>query len=164
MNPFPFVHLIFSFLKISEAISSSCVILLRGIIVKTENKIVIILFLMAFSTVFLLYAVISADHASWTPSGENAVIPTTNDVGKTVYTEGSVLSKRMTFTGDHLIVQIECTDRTVLPVFVPKSVGASAIYSKADIGHRVGVKGSVEEYNGTLEIVLKNENDFHILN
>ncbi|MBZ3934987.1 hypothetical protein [Methanimicrococcus blatticola] len=131
---------------------------------KTENKIVIILFLMAFSTVFLLYAVISADHASWTSAGENAVIPTVADVGKTVYAEGLVMSKKMTFKGEHLIVQMECDDHTVLPVFIPKSSGASAIYSKVDVDRRIGVKGSVEEYNGSLEIVLKNENDFHILN
>ncbi|WNY23223.1 hypothetical protein MmiHf6_05280 [Methanimicrococcus hongohii] len=130
---------------------------------KTENKLVIILFLMAFSTVFLLYAVISADNESLMSAG-NSVVPTTEDVGKTVYTEGLVMSKRMTFTGDHLIIQIECADKTVLPVFVPKSVGASSIFSKIEAESLIGVKGAVEEYNGTLELVLKNENDLRILN
>ncbi|MDR2943545.1 MAG: hypothetical protein LBU81_00385 [Methanosarcinales archaeon] len=131
---------------------------------KIENKIVIILFIMAFSTLFLLYAVFSADSVSRTASGENAVIPTVNDVGNTVYTEGVVMSKKMTFKGEHLIVQIECEDHTVLPVFIPKSAGASDIFSKTAINRRIGVKGSVEDFNGTLEIVLKHEADFHILN
>lgn len=129
---------------------------------KTENKIVIILFLMAFSTLFLLYAVMTTDDASRI-AGENAVIPAVSDIGKTVYAEGVVMSRRMTFKGEHLIIQIECADHTVLPVFIPKSAGASSIYSKINEGYRIGVKGQVEEYNGTLEIVLRNEKDFHIL-
>ncbi len=129
---------------------------------KTESKIVFILFLMAFSTLFLLYAVMTTNHASRL-TGENAVIPTTDDIGKTVYTEGLVMSKRMTFKGEHLIVQMECADHTVLPLFIPKSAGASLIYSKVSAGHRIGVRGTVEEYNGTLEIVLKTEKDFSVL-
>lgn len=119
---------------------------------------------MAFSTLFLLYAVLPADHVSRTSGGEKSVIPTVNDIGKTVYTEGTVMSKRMTYKGGHLIIQMECADHTVLPVFIPKSSGASAVYSKTNAGDRIGVRGSVEEYGGTLELVLKNEADFHLLN
>ncbi|MDR0767487.1 MAG: hypothetical protein LBE57_03450 [Methanosarcinales archaeon] len=129
---------------------------------KTENKLVILLFLMAFSTVFLLYAVISADNEALMNAG-NSVVPTKADIGKTVYTEGKVLSKRMTFTGGHLNIQIECVDRTVLPVFVPNSSGASSIYSMIDADNMIGVRGSVGEYNGALQIVLRNERDLRVL-
>ncbi|WNY28292.1 hypothetical protein MmiEs2_04760 [Methanimicrococcus stummii] len=130
---------------------------------KTENKLMIILFLMAFSTLFLLYAVISADNESMMSAG-NSVVPTNADIGKTVYTEGKVLSKRNTFTGDHLIIQIECSDKTVLPIFIPKSTGASSIHSKVNVDDSIGVLGLVEEYDGALELVLKNEKDLIVLN
>ena len=129
---------------------------------KTENKLVIILFVMAFSTVFLLYAVISEDNEASMTSA-NSVVPTQSDIGRVVYTEGVVLSKRMTFTGDHLIIQMECADRTVLPVFVPRSAGASSIFSKIDTDSRIGVRGTVNVHNGTLQLVLRNERDLRVL-
>ena len=124
---------------------------------KAENKVVIILFIMAFSTVFLLYGIISND--SIFDSSEESVVPTKNDIGKTVYVEGTVLSKRMTFTGDNLIVNIECKDSTVLMIFIPKSSGAASLNGIIEVDNIIGVKGPVEEYNGTLEVVLKNENN-----
>jgi hypothetical protein len=104
---------------------------MKGFKMKTENKLVIILFVMAFSTVFLLYAAISEDN-EMSMTSANSVVPTQSDIGRVVYTEGKVLSKRMTFTGDHLIIQMECADRTVLPVFVSRSAGASSIFSQID--------------------------------
>lgn len=123
---------------------------------KTETKVVLLLFVMAFVTVFLLYAAVSNDRLI----PETPVIPTKDDIGKYVYVEGTVLSKRSTFQGEHLIVNIECSDRTVLMIFVPKSSGAAAVNQNIAAGDFAGVKGTVEEYNGTLEIVLKKETDF----
>ncbi|MDV0444674.1 hypothetical protein MmiAt1_02070 [Methanimicrococcus sp. At1] len=125
---------------------------------KTEYKLVFILFVMAFSTVFLLYAVVSNDSGQF--SGGAPVIPTADDIGKTVYVEGTVLSKRSTYQGEHLIVNIECSDRTILMVFVSKSVGAASVSQKINVNDFVGIQGTVQEYNGTLEIVLKNESQF----
>ncbi|MCL2863488.1 MAG: hypothetical protein FWE54_05315 [Methanimicrococcus sp.] len=161
---------------------------------KTENKIVIILFIMAFSTVFLLYSMIDSSDNGFSPAGETPVIPTNADIGKTVYVEGTVLSKRMTYTGENLILNIECSDRTgggtssmasggtssmasggtgsmagggtgsmtgsgtVLMIFVPRSAGAGEVNRRIEKDDVIGVKGVVTEYNGTLEVIPKNEN------
>jgi DNA/RNA endonuclease YhcR with UshA esterase domain len=136
---------------------------------KTENKVAAILFIMAFSTVFLLYAAISADTGN--NINETPVIPTNNDIGKTVYVEGTVLSKRMTYTGDNLLINLECRSpanqnqsdgNAVVIVFVPKSTGSVSINQKLNVGDKIGVKGAVEEYNGTPEVILKNEKNLLI--
>jgi len=125
---------------------------------KKENKIVILLFIMAFSSVVLLYAIIAEDSGAGFGS-ETPIIPTKTDIGKTVYVEGTVLNKRMTFTGENCIATIECSNQTVLMIFIPKSSGAASVYQAIEIGDYVGLKGNVEEYNGTLEVVLKNESN-----
>ena len=126
---------------------------------KIENKIVIILFITAFTTLFLLYAVLSENPGSGlTVSEEKAVIPTKADLGKEVYVQGTVLDKRMTYSGDNLIVNIECEDKTVLMIFIPKSAGAAAVNREIEPSDYIGVKGTVKEYNKTLEVVPKNEN------
>ena len=153
---------------------------------KTENKVAVLLFIMAFSTLFLLYAAISADAGN--NDNGTPVIPTKNDVGRTVYVEGTVLSKRMTFTGDNLMISLDCQESSARPsqntnqnanqntnqapsptsgnsvvtVFIPKSAGAVSIFPKLGEGDKIGVKGVVEEYNGTLEVVLKNEKNLFI--
>ena len=134
---------------------------------KTENKIAAILFIMAFSTLFLLYAAISADTGG---SGQEVpVIPTKNDIGKTVYVEGIVLSKRMTYTGSNLMINLDCqadqksqNDDSVVVIFVPRSSGAVSLNQAISVGDKIGVKGAVEEYNDTLEVVLKNEKDLFV--
>ena len=125
---------------------------------KKENKIVILLFIMAFSSVVLLYAIIAEDSGAGFGS-ETPVVPTKADIGKTVYVEGTVLNKRMTFTGENCIANIECNDRTVLMIFIPKSSGAASVHQAIEVGDYVGLKGEVEEYNGILEVVLKNESN-----
>jgi OB-fold nucleic acid binding domain. len=125
---------------------------------KKENKIVILLFIMAFSSVVLLYAIIAEDSGAGFGS-ETPVIPTKTDIGKTIYVEGTVLNKRMTYTGDNCIANIECSDHSVLMIFIPKSSGAASVNQTIEIGDYIGLKGEVEEYNGTLEVVLKNESN-----
>ena len=100
---------------------------------------------------------IESSDSGFTPAGETPVIPTKADIGKTVYVQGTVLDKRMTYTGDNLILNIECSDQTILMIFVPKSAGAGAVNQKIERDDYIGVKGAVEEYNGTLEVVPKNE-------
>lgn len=129
---------------------------------KTENKIVIIIFVMVFSTLFLLYTAVY-NHSSDFSGVDAVVIPTKDDVGKTVYVEGVVLSKKSTFQGGHLIINIECADKTVLIIFIPKSAGAEHISQMIEPDDKIGVKGIVEEYNGALEVVLKNEKNLQKL-
>lgn len=114
---------------------------------------------MAFSTLFLLYAAVFNDSSV----SEETIVPTFDDIGKTVYVEGVVLSKKSTFKGGHLIVNIECSDHTVLAVFISNSSGADFISGQVEVNDIVRVKGTVEEYNGTLELVLKNKDHFNIL-
>ena len=148
---------------------------------KTENKVAAILFIMAFSTIFLLYAAISADTAN--NANDIPVIPTKNDIGKTVYVEGTVLSKRMTFTGNNLLISLDCQtppenqnqnknqnqnqnlnpNDSVVIIFIPRSSGAASFHQSIDVGNKIGVRGVVEEYNGTLEVVLKNEKNLFLL-
>ncbi|WNY27004.1 nucleotide-binding protein [Methanolapillus ohkumae] len=124
---------------------------------KKENKIVIILFLTAFLSVLLLYVCVFDNNSE--NSGQIPVTPTINDVGKTVYVEGNILNKKMTFTGENLILNIEGKNQDMIVIFIPKKSGAAGIYQKIAVGDKIGVFGTVEEYNGTLEVVLKKEQD-----
>jgi OB-fold nucleic acid binding domain. len=123
---------------------------------KQESKIIIILFIMAFSSVILLYSIVSEEPSAGFAS-ETPVVPDKSDIGKIVYVEGTVLNKRMTYTGGNLIVNIECKDNSVVMIFVPKSSGAASLSDRVEVNDFIGVKGSVEEYGGSLEVVLKEE-------
>jgi DNA/RNA endonuclease YhcR with UshA esterase domain len=134
---------------------------------KTENKVAAILFIMAFSTLFLLYTAISADTGR--DIQEIPIIPTKNDVGKTVYVEGTVLSKRMTFTGNNLLISLDCRTESnnqnvdpIVIIFIPRSSGAVSFNQTLEVGSKIGVIGVVEEYNGMLEVVLKNEKNLFV--
>jgi len=111
---------------------------------------------MAFSSVILLYSIV-AEESSAGFASETPVIPTKSDIGKIVYVEGTVLNKRMTYTGGNLIVNIECKDDSVVMLFIPKSSGAASLNDRVEVNDFIGVKGPVEEYGGSLEVVLKDE-------
>lgn len=130
--------------------------------IRKENRIIAVLLTMLFVSLIILSVVFSDS----SESGEdragktgNTVIPTAADIGKTVYAEGTVAGFRKTHTGDHLIITLSFDDASTIPVFVPKSAGAADISGALEKGKRIGVSGTVQEYEDAPELVVKEKKD-----
>ncbi|KCZ72462.1 RecG-like helicase [Candidatus Methanoperedens nitroreducens] len=112
-----------------------------------EEKIVIVLLVMAVLTLTIGYLGFSSQPAAYSKDSKP---------GERVYVEGTVLSKQMTKTGDHLIMTISNLN---INVFIPKNNGAKEVYDSVKIGDRVRINGKVEEYKNTKEIVVESAKD-----
>ena len=149
--------------------------------VQKENRIIAVLLAMLLISLIIVSYAFSAGSGysgsagssfgsffrlSGETSPENAVIPTQDDIGKTVYVEGNVLNFRKTNTGDHLIITLLCSggsEQETISVFIRKSSGAANISSRIVNGAKIGATGTVQEYGGSLEIVVSKEQDVTIL-
>ena len=135
--------------------------------IRRENRIIAVLLVMLFVSLIILSVVFSDSFESGqnrTGDPGKAVIPTAADIGKTVYAEGTVTGFRKTYTGDHLIITLSFDDASVMPVFVPKSAGAADISGALEKGRRIGVSGTVREYENAPELVVKEKKDIVFLN
>lgn len=149
--------------------------------IQKENRIIAVLLAMLLISLIIVsyaFSVSSGYSGSSGPSfgsffrlsGEtsagNAVIPTHDDIGKTVYVEGNILDFRKTNTGDHLIITLLCSggsEQETISVFIRKSSGAANVSARIVKGAKIGVTGTVQEYSGSLEIVVSKEQDITIL-
>ncbi len=77
-------------------------------------------------------------------------------LGERVYVEGTVLSKKMTKTGDNLVIKLSNLN---INVFVRKDNGAKDVYSAVKAGDSVRITGKVQEYNNEREIVVESAKD-----
>ena len=78
--------------------------------------------------------------------------------GEKVFLEAQVLSKRLTYTGGHLLLQVDCNSE-VLSVFIPKTAGAEALNNSIQKGNFISVIGTVSEYEGKREIKVERKED-----
>lgn len=107
-----------------------------------EEKIVVVLLVMATLTLIIAYFGFSFQPAAYSKDSK---------LDERVYVEGTLLSKQMTKTGDNLILTLSNLD---IKVFVPKDNGAKELYDSLKTGDRVKVKGKVQEYKNAREIVV----------
>ena len=118
-----------------------------------EEKIVVILLSMILLSLSISYLVFFEDSDSDASAFSSSSVP-----GDCVFVEGSVLSERFTYSGNHLIVVLDAASGPV-KVFVPADNGASEVGSLLQEDLHVRVFGIVDEYEGETEIVVQAADD-----
>lgn len=122
-----------------------------------EEKVVIILLSMVFLSLSISYLVFFESGDS-----DAAVFSSSSLPGENVFVEGTVVSKRLTYSGDHLILMVDSVSGPV-KVFVPSGNGARTIDSLLNDDSKVHIFGKVDEYEGELELVVQKVNDVTVL-
>ena len=112
-----------------------------------EEKIVIVLLVMAALSLIIAYFGFSSQPADYSSNSK---------IGERVQVEGTVLSRQMTKNGDNLILTISNLN---IKVFVSRGNGAKEVYDSVKNGDRVRVTGKVQEYRNAREIVVESARD-----
>lgn len=122
-----------------------------------EEKIVLVLLAMLLCSISIAYVTFFTGDG-----GDIAEFSMQSNVGEKVVLEGSVLSKRMTNTGGHLLMTVDSSAGPV-KVFVPSKNGAqdmADILEKKDV---IRVVGTVDMYQREKEVVVHNKDDVSIV-
>ena len=122
-----------------------------------EEKIVGVLLVMAILSLAVAYFTYLPGELT----GDIQPLTDSSGLGEKVFVEGEVLSKRLTYTGDHLILEVGHSTQPIA-VFIPNNKGAEEINKKISRGDQVHVTGILDEYEGELEIVVQKEKDVRI--
>ncbi len=112
-----------------------------------EEKVVVMLLIMAALSLTICYLGFSSETKAYSKDSK---------LGERVYVEGTLLTKQMTRTGDHLILAISNLN---IKVFVSKDNGAKEVYDSVKIRDRVRITGKVSEYKNAKEIVVESAKD-----
>ncbi|WP_406656970.1 OB-fold nucleic acid binding domain-containing protein [Methanolobus sp. ZRKC2] len=122
-----------------------------------EEKVVVVLLAMIFLSFSIAYVFFFSEAGS-----EVAEFSVSSEIGERVVLEGSVVSKRFTYTGDHLLLTVDSGSETV-KVFIPSDNGARDIGSMVNEDDTIKVSGVVDEYKGEIEVVVRDEKDVAII-
>ena len=126
-----------------------------------EEKIVAVLFTMAILSLGIAQVTFFQNDAD--SIGSDAMLLTEqSSVGDLVYFEGSILSKKYTFKGDHLLLSVDY-DHNVIKVFIPNNNGAVDIDNMVNENDYVRIQGTLDEYQDELEVVVQSKNDVKAL-
>lgn len=112
-----------------------------------EEKIVVVLLIMAALSLIIGYAGFSSQTPAYSPESK---------LNEIVYAEGAILTKQMTKTGDHLILKLSNLN---INVFIPKNNGAEEVYASFKTGEKVRITGRVQEYKNKKEILVERAED-----
>ena len=128
------------------------------IVLEKEEKVVIILLLMAFSSLLIAYCtyIPQEGHIVGQPLDENS------EIGDRVFFTGEVMSKRLTYTGDHLVLRVD-TGIELMTVFVPNDAGAIDAERMIQENTEIKLTGFVDEYRGERQVVVYDINSIEIL-
>jgi len=122
-----------------------------------EEKVVVILLLMVFISLSIAYVFFFSESVP-----DTAEFSSSSQIGDKVILEGTVVSKRFTYTGDHLLFTVD-SGSEIVKVFVPSDNGAANVGPRINEDDTVSLSGTVDEYNGEIEIVIRNENDITVV-
>ena len=122
-----------------------------------EEKVVVILLAMVFLSFSIAYVFFFSDAGS-----EVSEFSASSQIGERVVLEGSVISKRFTYSGDHLLLSVDSGSQAV-KIFIPSDNGAKAVGSRVNEDDTVRVSGIVDEYNGEIEVVVRDEYDVVVI-
>lgn len=130
-----------------------------------EEKVTVLLLFMTLTSLMTAYLCFGSElTALGQETGKEVRQYTRESVeGEKVFLEAEVLSKRFTYTGGHLLLQIDC-DSEVLSVFIPKTAGADALNLSIQGGDFISLTGTVEEYEGKREIKVDKKENIHLNN
>ncbi|WP_410507321.1 hypothetical protein RSJ42_10890 [Methanosarcina hadiensis] len=125
-----------------------------------EEKVVVVLLIMALSSLSTAYVFFGSELAGAGQNSEGKALQYTHEseIGERVTLDAEVLSKRLTYTGDHLLLEVNF-DSEVLGVFIPKTAGAESLNSSIKKGDFISVTGTISEYKGKREITVERKED-----
>lgn len=125
-----------------------------------EEKVVVVLLIMALSSLLTAYLFFGSELAWTGQKSEGKALQYTHEseVGERVTLDAEVLSKRFTYTGENLLLEVNF-DSEVMSVFVPKTAGAEALNSSVKKGDFISITGTVSEYKGKKEIMVERKDD-----
>jgi len=127
-----------------------------------EEKVMVLLLFMTLTSLMIAYLCFGSElTASGQEAGEAKTYTRESSEGDKVFLEAQVLSKRLTYTGGHLLLQIDCNSE-VLSVFIPKTAGAEALNNSIQIGDFISVTGTVSEYEGKREVKVERKEDIFL--
>jgi DNA/RNA endonuclease YhcR with UshA esterase domain len=130
-----------------------------------EEKVMVLLLFMTLTSLLTAYLCFGSElTASGQDNGEKAKQYTReSSEGEKVFLQAEVLSKRFTYTGEHLLLQVDCNSE-VLSVFIPKTAGAEALNTSIREGDFISITGTVSEYEGKNEIKVERKEDILLNN
>jgi Predicted RNA-binding protein, contains TRAM domain len=130
-----------------------------------EEKVMVLLLFMTLTSLMTAYLCFGTElTASGQETGEEARQYTRESgEGEKVFLEAQVLSKRLTYTGEHLLLQVDC-DSEVLSIFIPKTAGAEELNNSIQKGDFISVTGTISEYGGKREIKVERKEDILLIN
>ncbi|HIH93977.1 TPA: hypothetical protein HA338_08020 [Methanosarcina acetivorans] len=125
-----------------------------------EEKVVVVLLVMALCSLSTAYMFFGQETSGAGQASGGKVLQYTHEsgVGEKVSLEAEVLSKRITYTGDHLLLEVDF-DSEVLSVFIPNTAGAEVLDDLINEGDVISIKGIVSEYEGEKEIKVERKED-----
>lgn len=126
-----------------------------------EEKVVAVLLTMAILSLGVAYVTFFQGNGEGI-SNDALQLTERSSVGDLVYFEGSILSKKFTFKGDHLLLSVDY-DQNVVKVFIPNNNGAVDVDNMVNENDMVRIQGIVDEYQGELEIVVQSKNGVNAL-
>lgn len=122
-----------------------------------EEKVIVILLSMVFLSLSIAYLVFFGSVSS-----EESMFSSSSLPGEDAFVEGTVVSKRLTYSGNHLILMVD-SPYGPAKIFVPSDNGASEIDDLLDGGSVVHISGKVDEYEGELELIVEKVDDVDVL-
>jgi hypothetical protein len=129
-----------------------------------EEKVMVLLLFMTLTSLMTAYLCFGSEltASGKETGGEARQYTRESGEGEKVFLQADVLSKRFTYTGGHLLLQVDC-DSEVLSVFIPKTAGAETLNMSIQEGDFISLTGTVSEYEGKREIKVERKEDI-ILN
>jgi hypothetical protein len=116
-----------------------------------EEKIVVVLLLMAFGSLAVAFWAFSPGDGDLESSSD---FMSRKDAGFSV--EGLVLEIKPTKSGGNLLLKL---DSTHMQIFVPASAGAKELQRQVHIGNRVKIRGTIYQYQGKEELKVSRADD-----
>ncbi|MCC4770909.1 hypothetical protein FXV91_12230 [Methanosarcina sp. DH2] len=129
-----------------------------------EEKVVVVLLVMALFSLSTAYLFFGQDlaGAGQKQGGKALQYTHESEVGEKVSLDAEVLSKRFTYTGDHLLLEVNF-DSEVLSIFIPNTAGAEALEELINEGDFISITGIISEYKGKKEIRVERKEDITTL-
>jgi DNA/RNA endonuclease YhcR with UshA esterase domain len=129
-----------------------------------EEKVMVLLLFMTLTSLMTAYLCFGSEltASGKETGGEARQYTRESGEGEKVYLQAEVLNKRFTYTGGHLLLEVDCNSE-VLSVFIPKTAGAEALNTSIREGDFISLTGTVSEYEGKREIKVERKEDI-ILN
>lgn len=126
-----------------------------------EEKIVAVLFTMAILSLGVAYVSFYQDSDEGV-SSDAMQLTERSSVGDLVFFEGTIMGKKFTFKGNHLLLSVD-DGQNIIKVFIPNKNGAVDVDNMIGENDHVRIQGIVDEYQGELEVVVQSKNDVNAL-